>query len=106
MRHYTTLLADPAVRAITWWGLSDGGWLNAPSGLVHADGSPKPAYCALRALIKGAWWLAPTPVTTDADGRLRVSGWLGDYEITIGDRGVGFSIDRAGAASVVVRLED
>ncbi len=104
VRHYTTLLADPAVEAITWWGLPDGGWLNAPSGLVRADGSPKPAYDALHALIKGAWWLPPTPMTTDADGRLRVSGWLGDYEVTIGGRTVGFSIDRA-VASVVVRLD-
>ena len=29
--HYSTLLADPAVEAITWWGFPDGGWLNAPS---------------------------------------------------------------------------
>ena len=42
--HYPTLLAHPAVEAITWWGFPDGGWLNAPSGLVRADGSPKPAY--------------------------------------------------------------
>ena len=107
VRHYTTLLRHPAVQSITYWGLPDNG-----RGSAH-----RPAWCARTArrsrlttpcahLIKGDWWLPPTPMTTDADGRLRVSGWLGDYEITIGDRGVGFSIDRAGAASVVVRLED
>ena len=37
--HYKTLLSRPAVQAITWWDLSDGGWLNAPAGLLHKDHS-------------------------------------------------------------------
>ena len=64
-RHYRTLVGHPAVAAITWWGLPDGGWLNAPSGLVRLDGSVKPAYESLYRLIKGEWWLAPTELRTD-----------------------------------------
>jgi endo-1,4-beta-xylanase len=82
VRHYRTLASHPAVDAVTYWGLTDAGmWLGAPGGLVRADGSPKPAYDALRRLVKEDWWVAPTTVRTDADGRLVVRGWAGDYEV-------------------------
>jgi len=82
VRHYRTLAAHPAVDAVTYWGLTDAGmWLGAPGGLVRADGTPKPAYDALRRLVKEDWWVAPTTVRTDADGRLVVRGWAGDYRV-------------------------
>ena len=81
-RHYRTLLSHPSVEAMTYWGLSDRGmWLNAPGGLLRADGSPKPAFDRLRDLVKGEWWLPPTTLRTDAEGRIGVSGFLGDYRV-------------------------
>jgi endo-1,4-beta-xylanase len=83
VRHYRTLLSHPAVEAATYWGLTDAGaWLGAPVGFVRADGTPKPSYDALRGLVKGDWWLAPTPMRTDGSGRLWVEGFLGDYRVT------------------------
>lgn len=83
VRHYRTLFAHPAVQNVTYWGLSDdGAWLGAPAGLVRADGTPKPAYEALLALVRGEWWLAPTTVRTDADGRFVLDGYLGRYTVT------------------------
>ncbi len=85
VRHYRTLLAHPAVQAVTYWGLSDdGAWLGAPAGLVRADGTPKPAYDALHRLVKGAWWLPPTPVRTDDAGRFVLDGFRGDYRLAGG----------------------
>lgn len=85
VRHYSQLVAHPAVELITYWGLTDeGSWLGAPCGLVRADGTPKPAYDALRGLVKGAWWLSPTTVRTDADGRLEIDAFAGDYRLTAG----------------------
>ena len=82
VRHYRTLVAHPSVAAINYWGISDAGsWLGAPIGLLRADGSPKPSFEALRGLIKGQWWVAPTTVRTDADGCFALHGFLGDYRV-------------------------
>jgi endo-1,4-beta-xylanase len=103
MRHYRSLVAHPAVSSITYWGITDrDAWLGAPSGLVRADGSRKPAYEALHALLRGEWWLLPTVVRSDADGRVRVSGFLGDYRVTAASTTGSFSIpitDTAAAGS-------
>jgi GH35 family endo-1,4-beta-xylanase len=83
VRHYRSLVAHPAVASINYWGLGDGRmWLGAPGGLIRADGTPKPSYAALGGLIKGEWWLRPTQMRTDAEGRLTVEGFFGDYTVT------------------------
>jgi len=102
--HYKTLLSHPAVQAITWWDLSDGGWLNAPAGLLRKDHSPKPAYNELLKLVKGEWWLAPTRMTTDANGQLSFAGFLGDYELSLGQQKAAFSLKDKGEVKVPVSL--
>jgi hypothetical protein len=102
--HYKTLLAHPSVEAITWWGLPDGGWLNAPSGLVRADGSPKPAFEALDGLINGEWWLPPTTLMTDDEGRVRFEGFAGDYEVSFGGSNATVTVERAGSVELDVTL--
>jgi hypothetical protein len=104
VRHYKTLLSHPAVKAITWWGMPDDGWLHAPSGLVRADFSPKPSYEALKSLIKGAWWLEPTEMATDAEGRVRFSGFLGDYGVEADGSASTFTLTKAGPATLEVAL--
>jgi endo-1,4-beta-xylanase len=79
--HYKTLMAHPQVKAMTWWGLQDGGWLKAPSGLLRIDRSRKPAYDALEKLVKGEWWLPPTKMMTDEKGQVRVEGFAGKYSV-------------------------
>ncbi|TFB67533.1 endo-1,4-beta-xylanase [Cryobacterium sp. Hz9] len=85
MRHYRSLVSHPSVEAITYWGITDAGaWLGAPIGLVRANGTPKPSYQALHGLVKGEWWLAPTTVVTDAEGRITVKGFSGEYQLSPG----------------------
>ena len=73
-------VGHPAVQAATYWGITDeGAWLGAPAGLVRADGTPKPAYDALRRLVKDEWWLPPTTLRTSSTGRVPVSGFRGTY---------------------------
>ena len=78
-------------------GFPDGGWLDAPTGLVRVDGSPKPAYERLRGLVKGEWWLPPTTMRTDDAGRIRLTGFLGDYEVTSRGRTAGFALEAPGS---------
>ena len=102
---YKTLLSHAAVKAITWWDLPDDRWLHAPCGLVRADVSAKPAFEALESLIKGDWWLPPTVMVTDEQGRVRFSGWLGEYEVERdGGRPAGFSLTAPGEVSLEVAL--
>lgn len=93
IQHYETLFAHPLVQSITWWDLSDGHWLNAPGGLLRRDGSSKPAYDELLKRIKGEWWLHPTKFITDERGDVQFSGFPGEYEVTVGQKKINFSID-------------
>lgn len=102
--HYKTLLAHPSVQAISWWGLTDNGWLHAPSGLLRADYSPKPAYDALVKLVKGEWWLPPTRMTTDANGQLTFTGFLGQYEVSLEKQSAQFSLNEKGEAQASINL--
>ena len=79
---YALLFSHPAVEAITWWDLMDGGWQGAPAGLVRADLSPKPVYERLMKLIKGEWWTRQD-LTTDSEGKAAFRGFLGRYRITV-----------------------
>jgi endo-1,4-beta-xylanase len=92
-RHYRSLVSHPAVEAITYWGITDAGaWLGAPTGLVRTDGTPKPSYHALHRLLRGEWWLAPTTVVTDAEGRVSVTGFHGEYQLCAGPESTRFTI--------------
>jgi len=103
--HFKTLMAHPLVEGITWWDFSDGGWLNAPAGLLRKDGSSKPAYDELHRLVKGEWWLDPTPFGTNEEGLLQFSGFLGDYELVYDGKKYPFSLDVLGKNSVEIHIE-
>ena len=77
---YTALFNHPQVAAITYWGIGDDGWLGAPGGLLGRDNRVKPAYEALRHLIRDAWETHAACVT-DADGWARLEGFKGEYTL-------------------------
>ena len=81
-RLYRLAVADRLVESVTYWGLCDRDtWLGAPAGLLREDGSRKPSYDVLQALIHDEWWVAPRSVDAVADGEVHVSGWGGRYRI-------------------------
>lgn len=97
VRHYCTVLAQPAVESLTYWGLGDAGaWLGAPAGLVRADGTPKPGYQALKGLIFDEWWVEGQTLRTDADGFVDVRGFAGEYSLDFGGAPIAITIPRGG----------
>lgn len=81
---YKTLFEHPLVEAITGWDLCDGEWLGAPSGVLHKDNTPKPAYFALKDLIKKEWRTSYDAVT-DENGNIDVTGFKGKYKLSTED---------------------
>jgi hypothetical protein len=45
-------------------------------------------------------------MTTDAEGRIRSRGFLGDYEVTAGERKAALKLERAGAAALEASLAE
>ncbi len=83
VKFYTTLFSHPSVQAINWWYVTD---LNAhpagsPPGLLRADMSPKPAYLALKKLIKETWW-TKTNATVNQAGEASMRGFYGEYNVS------------------------
>jgi GH35 family endo-1,4-beta-xylanase len=78
---YTVLFSHPAVQAVTWWDFADRmSWQGAPAGLIDKNLKPKPAYDALKALIKGKWW-TKLEAEVGANGEVRFRGFHGDYAV-------------------------
>ena len=101
---YTVLFSHPAVEAITWWDFSDNAWLGAPAGLIRKDMSSKPAYDALKKLVKGTWWTGERELTTDAAGKVTFRGYLGDYEATSAKKKGVFTLAEPGKAAPAVKI--
>ena len=89
---YELLFADPAVEAITHWSPTDGLWLKAPAGFLREDNSIKPVFEALREKIKGEWWTVES-LATDENGEVEISGFRGDYALTVKDGEGRFALD-------------
>ena len=90
-----TLFAHPQVEAFTNWDFRDGAWLGAPAGLVRLNGTPKPAYDALKQRITQDWHTKETLVT-DADGYVTVTGFRGEYEAVCDGLMNTFTLDKEG----------
>ena len=93
---YKLLFKNPLVEAVTYWSFTDGGWLNAPAGLMTVDAKVKPVYDSLYNLIKKEWWTPEQVMTTDNEGFIDVTGFKGKYTVEF-DGGAGvimnFAID-------------
>jgi len=90
---YSLLFAHPQVEAITVWDAVDGKWLGAPSGLLRADNSKKPAYDRLNTLINQEWH-TDTTQRTNEEGQVELTGFRGDYEISHQGKTAAFTLTK------------
>lgn len=99
--HYKTLFSHPLVESITWWDFVDGEWLKAPSGFITKDNRVKPVYNELHKLIKDEWWTKPINLVTDENGCFDVSGYLGEYELSLDGKNKTFTLDKSNETVVI-----
>jgi hypothetical protein len=104
IQHYKMLFAHPLVEGITWWDAFDGGWLNAPAGLLRKDGSRKPSYDELLKLIKEEWWIPPTRLSTDQEGKISFDAFLGEYRLSHDSGQETFEVSRENASDIRILL--
>jgi GH35 family endo-1,4-beta-xylanase len=90
---YKKLFDCKLVEAVTYWSFSDGGWLNAPAGLMTREARVKPAYDALYKLIKKDWLTPEFRVKTNENGHAEINGFLGTYIAEFGNDKMEFVLD-------------
>lgn len=98
---YSLLFANPLVEAITTWDFRDGAWLKAPSGVVRADGSIKPAYETLMNLIHKEW-STDEVFTTDENGFVKIDAIKGEYSLEVSGRSVNVTFDNNDEEQITV----
>lgn len=91
---YKIWFGHPNMEAIIYWNLIDGYAAFAPKGdmtagenyyyggLLRFDGTPKPAYFAIRDLFKKQWHTSFAG-KTDNKGNLSLRGFYGEYDLTV-----------------------
>ncbi|MBM3859054.1 MAG: glycoside hydrolase family 10 [Verrucomicrobia bacterium] len=105
--HYRLWFAAPNMAGITWWNLGDGTAVKhenvAQGGLLDDQLRPKPAYKALDQLINKDWKTS-TSAQTDAQGRVTIRGFHGQYEVTVNSVKRAFQLKKGDANKWVIKL--
>ena len=83
----TTVYSHPAVVAVLTWGFWEQSHWRPNAAYYRSDWSLTPAGQVWLDLVTKKWWTNAT-TETGADGRARVRGFLGDYEITVTHQGI------------------
>ena len=103
--YLTTFFSHPNVKGITLWGFTDGFMWQKQKGLITPKGELLPAGEVYKNLVLNEWWTNVTG-TTDSDGKLKIRGFLGDYEVTATIKGKKikkeFSLSKSGVSSSLV----
>jgi hypothetical protein len=79
---YTLAFSKPSVCEITWFGVRDTGVKAFRYPILNPDHTPKPAYWALKDLIRS--WTTSVEGETDPQGHFRFRGFAGTYEVVAG----------------------
>ena len=78
--------------------------MGAPAGLIHKDMTPKPAYLALRKLIREEWWTGPLTLEADRSGKVEFRGFLGEYVVESRDATANLQLSSPGELDLSIKL--
>ncbi|PZV12411.1 MAG: hypothetical protein DCF20_17670 [Pseudanabaena sp.] len=94
------------ITGIFLWTFSDlGAWLGAPTGILHKDGTPKPAFIRLNRLINETWRTEVQLKTNNNGYAIVDSAYEGEYKITTADRAFKFKHTSSNPINTHIRLE-
>jgi hypothetical protein len=79
---FTLTFAHPDLHSISWWDVVDTKSSVISGGLLRAEGSPKPIFERLSALLD-KWTRHTVEGTTNAEGQVELSGFGGDYAVEV-----------------------
>lgn len=104
VNYYTLAFSKPYIHEITrWFVIDELGGRGMDAGLITKDGKLKPAYYALKRLLKETWtteWRG-----TAKSGVVSFRGFYGDYEVEVrGYRKAVIAASSTGPKSVTVKL--
>ncbi|WP_207586542.1 endo-1,4-beta-xylanase [Halomontanus rarus] len=81
-RFLKTAFSHPDVEDFLMWGFWDDAHWEDDAPLFESDWSEKPSYDVYTGLVFDEWWTEETG-STDEDGRVSISGFRGEYEVTV-----------------------
>ncbi|TWU66588.1 Endo-1,4-beta-xylanase Z precursor [Crateriforma conspicua] len=93
--------SHPNIDAIVMWGFWENQHWKPNAALWRSDWSRKPAGDVFVDLVRNQWW-TDTTVVTEADGSATVRGFMGDYQLSVGDVDSVTSSTASGVTSVVL----
>ncbi|MGB3722409.1 MAG: endo-1,4-beta-xylanase [Pacificimonas sp.] len=96
----TAAFSHPSVNGFVTWGWWEGDHWRPSAAMLRTDWSPKPNFLAWRQLLFGDWWTDET-LTTGADGRVSLRGFLGEYCVEAGGAKQCFALDKDGHDAVL-----
>ena len=77
----TASFSHPNINGIMIWGFYEPNHWRPVAAMYKKDWSPRPIAGVWKELLFKQWW-TDTTITTAADGKASVRGFLGDYELT------------------------
>jgi hypothetical protein len=78
----TATFSHPNINGIMIWGFWESAHWRPNAAMYHSDWSPRPIAGVWKDLIFKQWW-TDQHASTDAMGKAKIRGFLGDYDITV-----------------------
>lgn len=79
----TMMFSHPSVKAVLMWGFWENRHWEPEAALYESDWTIKPNGEAYKKLVFDEWWTRDTTLTTDANGKVYLNGFLGSYSWTV-----------------------
>ena len=85
--HMIAAFSHPNMEGYVMWAFWDGSALEEITPLYDINWNLKPAGQVYQDLVYNKWWTKDAKATTDKDGKAKIRGFYGDYDVTVKTNG-------------------